>query len=340
MYCVKDAQQWWALPAGLKNCITDVPGVRVGHATTCNGSARTGVTAVLPHEQDMFRNKTPAGAAILNGFGKSLGLVQLQELGQIETPILLTNTFGVPVCATALIRNAIAENPNIGRGVGTVNPLVMECNDGQVNDIQSLPVTEELANAAIENASAGKIDQGTVGAGIGMRTFGFAGGIGTSSRRIEMSSDGDYYLGALVLSNFGQQPELRIMGKRLETPRLPTAAEQDKGSIIIILATNAPLDSRQLTRVARRTGPALGRMGSYLGHQSGDIAVAFSTANVFAPEGTPDIYPTKSLREDRLDLFFHAAVEATEEAVLSALWHAQSIESYKGTKLPTIREKL
>lgn len=314
-----DPKTWWSLSPGPGNAITDIEGVLVGQQSLTEGSARTGVTAILPREGDLFREPVVAAAEVHNGFGKSAGLIQVSELGEIETPILLTNTFGVPACSTALIRRAIASNPEIGRAQSTVNALVLECNDGGLNDIQALHVTEEDAVKALRAASS-DVAQGSIGAGTGMRSFGYAGGIGTSSRHV-----GDYLLGALVLSNFGQMSELRVMGQRI--PPAPLKDEPDQGSIIIILATDAPLDSRQLGRICRRSPAALGRLGSYLGHGSGDITVGFTTAK----------RNDYRLRDAHLDPFFLAAVEVVEEAVLNALWHGEARPGYDGLILPAFR---
>jgi len=324
---------WWKLRPGPRNTICDVKGVRVGHVDIRKDTARTGVTAILPHDGNLFQRPVPAGACILNGFGKSLGLTQLVELGEIETPILLTNTFGVPACTTTLIRHAIAGNPDIGRSKATVNPLVLECNDGKVNDIQSLSVTELDACAAIKGAGT-DVAQGTVGAGSGMKTFGFAGGLGTSSRKVSLPGGADHILGTMVLSNFGEAGDLRVLGRPVSTP--DSIPSPDQGSIIIVMATDAPLDARQLTRLSRRAGMALGRLGSYLGHQSGDIALAFSTANLFE-RGSGDTHPAQRLCESRMNVFFKAAVEATEEAVLNAIWHAKPLQAYNGSRLPSFR---
>ena len=327
---------WWRFPVGKTNTICDISGVRVGHADIRGEGICTGVTAILPHGGDLFRQPVPAAVSVLNGFGKSAGLLQLAELGEIETPILLTNTFGVPVCTTALIRRAIAANPEIGRSVGTVNSLVLECNDGKVNDIQALSVTEADADRAIDNASA-SFALGAVGAGSGMKTFGYAGGIGSASRRLTLEGGAAYGLGALVLSNFGTQSDLRVFGQLV--PPLPggPSDEPDKGSIIILLATDAPLDSRQLGRIARRSGAALGRLGSHIGHQSGDIAVAFSTATSEISAGN-DVHTAQRICESRMDTFFAAAVEVVEEAIVNAIWHSVPSRSYDGSILPSFRD--
>lgn len=318
---------WWSLPCGTRNLITDVNGVKVGHKTLTSGSARTGVTAILPHGGDLFGDKVEAAVAVLNGFGKSVGLVQLEELGQIETPIVLSNTFAMPVCSSALIKRAVEDNPDIGRSLPTVNALALECNDGLLNDIQSMQVTERDVFAAIEAADV-EFTLGAVGAGTGMRTFGFAGGLGSASRLIKVE-DAEHTLGALVLSNFGQQSELRFCGRRMIGTD-ETVEHEDKGSIIVVLATDAPLDSRQLKRVAKRASAALGRTGSYLGHGSGDIAIAFSTA-------TPS---DDRIAERLLDKLFLATVEATEEAIYRAMWHSESRVGYDGIQLPSFRKFL
>jgi D-aminopeptidase len=324
--------RWWSLPAGPRNAITDVSGVSVGHATLRDGGARTGVTAILPQPGDLYRAPVVAGAAILNGFGKSAGLMQLVELGEIETPILLTNTMAVPVCSAELVRLAVADNPGIGRGNPSVNALVLECNDGVLNDMQNVAVTGAHVRAAIASASA-EVAQGTVGAGTGMRSFGLAGGIGTASRSTRVCGEA-FTLGTLVLSNFGLPAELRVLGRRVVPPD-PARAAAEHGSIIIVMATDAPLSSRQLTRLAHRAGPGLGQLGSFLGHGSGDVAVAFSTANRLTRAGSPD--SVRRLPDAELDPVFLAAVETVEEAVLNALWHAEAAPGYDGTVLPTLK---
>lgn len=335
------SSRWWSLPPGPKNSIADVDGVRVGHVTLLQDGARTGVTAILPHGGNLFTEKVPAGATVINGFGKSLGLMQTIELGQIETPILLTNTFSVAPCASALIRHAIAANPKIGRGAPTVNALVLECNDGQVNDIQAMAVSEADASRAIATA-AQDFAQGTVGAGTGMRTFGMAGGVGSASRMVRLASGAVFRLGAFVLSNFGQPGEMRVFGQRLDpvAPESTPPPAPERGSIIIILATDAPLETRQLERLARRGTPALGRLGSFIGHGSGDVAIAFSTAYQLSAETVEDAPAIPRLCEDRLNRFFHAAVEATEEAILNAMLAAEARPGYDGKRLPTLPERL
>lgn len=341
------------LPAGPHNRITDVPGVKVGHATRAQAGAQTGVTVVYPHAGDLFCNKVPAGAAVINGFGKSLGLLQLQELGTIETPIALTNTFAVPIVAQAQIRQAIAANPKIGREWSTVNPLVLECNDGYLNDIQAMVVTEaDYVDACAQAAVT--FEQGSVGAGRGMSCFGLKGGIGSASRVAQQEgalagTAPDYIVGALVLSNFGKLRNLRVNGELLgqtikhrmarvdavSTHADETVNEPDKGSIIILLATDAPLDARQLRRLSTRAAAGLGRTGSSFGHGSGDIAIAFSTGMRIGQELAHEQTRVWPLLEQQLDPLFDAAAEATEQAIINALWAATAVTGRDGhTRLP------
>jgi D-aminopeptidase len=328
------------LPAGELNSIADVPGVRVGHRTLIQGDIRTGVTAVIPHAGNLFREKPAAAVHVLNGFGKSAGLVQVEELGSIETPILLTNTLSVGTCCTALVRHAIEHNPDIGRETATVNPLVFECNDGYLSDIQALSVTEADARSALAEASS-HVDVGSVGAGCGMSTFGFKGGIGTSSRRLDL--DGQrFHLGVLVLSNFGRAGDLRLPDGRVVAP---AKAQDDrdaseKGSIIVIAATDIPLGDRQLKRVIRRSGVGLARLGSFWGHGSGDIALGFTTANLIAHDERADIVGCRILNENRIDLLFEAVADATQEAVLDALVAAGSMTGRAGHHRPALLDAL
>ncbi|MBC7635470.1 MAG: P1 family peptidase, partial [Acetobacteraceae bacterium] len=238
------------LPPGPRNAISDVAGVTVGHCTLSDGDIQTGVTAIIPHQGNIFADRPVAAADVLNGFGKSVGLMQIEELGQIETPILLTNTFGVGTCANALIRRAISENRHIGRRTSTVNPVVGECNDGVLNDIQAMAVTEAHAIAAL-NAASPDFASGAVGAGRGMSCFGFKGGIGTSSRMVTLDGT-QHCIGGLVLANFGRAGDLRLPDGRIVCPAAPPDAEC--GSVIVVLATDVPLDHRQLRRVIRRAG--------------------------------------------------------------------------------------
>jgi D-aminopeptidase len=322
-----------SLPPGERNALTDIPGVTVGHATLSDGDIRTGVTAILPHAGNLFRDKPAAAAAVLNGFGKSTGLVQLNELGTLETPILLTNTFAVGTCTNALIRRAIAADPDIGRQTSTVNPVVLECNDGTLNDIQALAVTEAHATAAIDAADAAF----AVGAGTGMSCFGLKGGIGSASRRLSLDGAA-YHLGVLVLANFGRAGDLRLPdGSRIDPAAAPAA---ETGSCIIVLATDIPLDHRQLGRVARRAGVGLAWCGAFWGNGSGDIALAFTTANRVPHDAASDVLQLRVLAEGRIDRLFLAAAEATQEAVLDALAAAETMVGRAGHRRVGLRDVL
>ncbi len=325
------------LPAGPRDAISDVGEIRVGHVTLDLGAIQTGVTVVVPHAGDPFAEKIPAAAAVLNGFGKSVGLIQVDELGVFETPIALTNTFAVGTVMQAQIRAAMAAHPKLGREWATVNPLVFECNDGYLNDIRALAVTEEHYRTALESASSDFV-QGCVGAGRGMSAFELKGGIGTASRRA-----GDYTVGALVLANYGRLGTLTLAGRPLG-PALtrPTKRGDDaeKGSIIMLLATDAPLDARQLRRLALRAGAGLARTGSVFGHGSGDIALAFSTAYTLPHLPERPMPALAMLHETRLDPLFYAAADATEQAIIHALWHAEPVRGRDGHKRRTLREIL
>ncbi|WPD73938.1 P1 family peptidase [Dickeya fangzhongdai] len=316
-------------PLGPHNRLSDVPGVRVGHHTLAQGEIQTGVTAIVPPGDNLFTQPLPCGAAVLNGFAKPVGLVQLEELGRLQTPILLSNTLSVGTLFTTLVRDAIGRNPELGRSLPTVNPLALECNDGWLNDIQALAVSEEMARAALDSATA-DFARGSVGAGRGMSCFALKGGIGTASRLIpELNAT----LGVLVLANFGTLSALTLDGVQVGeaiAPLLPELTPQrDAGSIIIVMATDAALDARQLTRIARRAGAGLGRLGSYWGHGSGDIAVAFSTQPTPQP---PD--------DAQLEPLLNAAADATEHAVLDALLQAEAVTGFRGHHRPALTQVL
>ncbi|MGN6562296.1 MAG: DmpA family aminopeptidase, partial [Thermomicrobiales bacterium] len=331
------------LPPGPLNAITDVAGVRVGHATIMRGEGplvvgkgpvRTGVTAILPHGGDTFAEKVPAAAEVFNGFGKSIGLVQIAELGQLETPLLLTNTLSVGRVADALVGYMIARHPAIGVTTGTVNPVVCECNDGWLNDIGGRHVGETEVRAALASATTGAVPEGNLGAGAGMTCYGFAGGIGTASRRLD-AAHGDYTVGALVLANFGRRADLTIAGVpvgRALARRDSAPAVREQGSVIVVLATDAPLDARQLRRLCRRVPLGLARTGTHGGHGSGDLAIAFSTAGRILHAATALTRTIIVLNEQSaaLDLLFRAVVETTEEAVINALCMARPMTGRDG----------
>ena len=325
------------LEQGPRNTITDVAGVTVGHKTVIDGNLRTGFTAILPHQGNIFMEKLAAGSDVINGFGKSAGLIQVDELGTLESPILLTNTFGVAEGIHALIRRELSENPHIDRAKGTVNPVVMECNDGYLSDINAIALTQADANAALAAASE-DFEQGSVGAGTGISCFGFKGGIGSSSRQFQL--DGKIYtLGALVQANFGKAGDLVLPDGRRAAPN-EEGAQPERGSVIIVLATDVPLDSRQLKRVARRAGAGLARLGAYYGNGSGDIGLAFSTAQHIPHLSKGAIVARDCLHEDKIDHLFQAAAETTQEAVLNAMIASPAMHGKNGSFRPSLAEWL
>lgn len=328
------------LEQGPRNLISDVAGVWVGHCTLDEGAVQTGVTVVLPHPGNTFEEKLPAAAVVFNGFGKSAGLMQVEELGQLETPVALTNTLSVGTAWTALCRLMLEGNPGIGREAGTVNPVVMECNDGYLSDIRGMHVGEGHVRQAAEAASE-SFEEGSVGAGRGMRCHGLKGGIGSSSRVFRVA-DESYVLGALALCNHGLLDDFVIMGQPvggriLELLRRPEPGE-DKGSVIIVLATDLPMGAAQLKRVARRALAGLSRTGSNMGHGSGEIALAFSTGNRIRPIGFSAFRHVRELDEGHIDLPFRAAAEAVEEAVLSALFNAAAVTGRDGHRAEALSE--
>jgi len=327
------------LPSAALDAITDVPGLAVGHCTLDDGATQTGATVLLPQPGNLFLHKLPAGLAVINGFGKSAGLMQLQELGTLESPIALVSTLAVGAAASALVRDAMAQNAELARGLPTLNPLVFECNDGWLNDARAMVLQEShvaQALAAARAAPHGRFAQGSVGAGRGMSCHGLKGGIGSASRRV-----GPHVLGALVLANQGRPEALTIAGRRIGVQlqaRLAAETGPERGSIIVLLATDAPLDARQLARVARRAAAGLARTGSDYGHGSGDIALAFSTA-YRVPQGADEPMPAVALlHESALDGLFQAAAEATEQAILHALFAATSVSGRDGRRRLALTE--
>lgn len=324
------------MPTGNRNSITDVAGVSVGHCTIRSEGVNTGVTALIPQPGNLFRKKLTAAVEIINGFGKSVGLTQIAELGSLETPILLTNTFAVGTCTNALIRRAIGETPEIGRDAPTVNAVVCECNDGQLSDIQAMPVTEVHAEMALVSASA-DFEEGSVGAGTGMSCFGFKGGIGSASRIVTVDGMA-FSLGALVLANFGCAGDLVLPDGRRPSPKEASVAE--KGSIIVVLATDVPVDSKQLQRICRRAGAGIARLGSFWGSGSGDIAIGFTTANRMDINFPKEISELTRLCDTRMDDMFRAACETTQEAVLNALCTATAVTRPNGINRPLLSDWL
>lgn len=331
-----DVEKHSSLKPGKLNKITDIEGVKVGHSTLSDGDIQTGVTVLMPHENNIFKNKLRAAVQVINGFGKSIGLVQIRELGSIESPIALTNTLNVSTVSTAVIKDVIAENKDIGGKAGSFNSAVFECNDQYLNNLRKLAVQEEDYFKARENTKK-DFREGAVGAGRGMSCYGLKGGIGSSSRRFKIAED-EYHLGALVLSNFGKKKDFLLYGKSLSDIMSPKDGEErnedrryksQDGSVIVILATDLPLSSRQLKRLCVRAGAGLARTGTYISNGSGDIVLAFSTAD-YITEYTKEFFlENKILKDRKLDIVFKAAVESTQEAVYNSMVTAESVTGFK-----------
>ncbi|MCI0706448.1 MAG: P1 family peptidase [Ignavibacteriae bacterium] len=324
---------------GANNTITDVSGVKVGHVTLKQGeNIRTGVTAIVPHDGNLFQEKVPAAFFVGNGFGKFVGTTQLEELGQVETPILLTNTLSVWDVANGIVDYMLALPGN--ENVRSINPIVGETNDGGLNDIRGRHVTREHAVEAIRNAKSGMVEEGSVGAGTGTQCFGWKGGIGTSSRILPPSL-GAYTVGALVQTNYGGILDMAgvPVGKELERYAFRNQLNYDggDGSCVIVIATDAPLTSSQLKRVAKRATLALGRTGSAMSHGSGDYVLAFSTAqDARIRPNAEHIEQVPRYKEDDLSPIFQAAVEATEEAIYNSLLKATTVKGNGGREVEAI----
>lgn len=325
---------------GKWNQITDVNGVKVGHVTLHEesgpNSACTGVTAILPHGENLFENKVPAASFVLNGFGKTAGLIQVEELGVIESPIMLTNTFSVGAVLEGAIHYMLKENTAIGDSTSSLNIIVGECNDSYLNSMREMKVRPEHAVEAIQNAACGQFEQGAVGAGKGMICFGRKGGIGSSSRVVSLEEE-LYTVGVLTLTNFGNKEECLIDGwlarngssvTTISESDLPVDALKEKpdGSVMIIVATDAPLSERQLKRLAKRASIGLGRTGTHIHNGSGDIIIAFSTGYTISHTGDDSTVTHTILRDDSpvMNKLFQATIEATEEAVYQSLLHADT----------------
>ncbi|HEV8353106.1 MAG TPA: P1 family peptidase [bacterium] len=322
------------LPAGPHNAITDVTGVRVGHASMTGGVLRTGITAVVPGTDDPYRDKVRAAAAVLNGYGKSIGLMQIEELGTLETPILLTSTLNVPRVADALLTYMMEGHSSIGV-TDTINPIVLECFDGYLSDARARAVGEGEVRSALRAASDGPVEEGCVGAGTGMRCQGFKSGIGTASRVTESG----YALGVLVVPNFGFPGDLLVAGipvgrELLTVPDTLGAAVpgtvdrgtgEGRGSCVFVVATDAPLAATDLRRLAWRCFLGMARTGGISGWTSGDLAVAFTVS----PNQT-------RIERDAMNLLFRATVETAEEAILNALFMAEPVGGRGGHRAPVL----
>lgn len=323
------------LPTGPRNAIVDVPGVAVGHATVVEGDdVRTGVTAILPHGGDLYAERVPAAIHVANGFGKLLGITQVQELGELETPILLTGTLEVWTAADALVGWQLAQ-PGM-ENVRSLNPVVGETNDGFLNDLRARPLRREHVLAALADASTGNVEEGAIGAGAGTVAFGWKGGIGTSSRQVDVAGM-RYTVGVLVQSNFGGTLTIHgtVVGPALPDPasirpgsEAPVA--DGDGSIMIVVATDAPLDARELDRLAKRAITGLARIGSSMSNGSGDYVIAFSTApGVRRVRGQP-VQGAATLANDELDGLFVGVADATGEAILDSLFRAHAVRGHRG----------
>lgn len=326
------------LPTGPKNMITDVTGVKVGHCTIIKGSGplkvgqgpvRTGVTAVLPHGRNLFREPVKGAFFDMNGCGGLHGSLQIREYGMIDTPIVLTNTMSMGAASEAVIRHMLRSNSDVGKSEDTIIPIVSECDDSFLNDAQGLHVRQEHVYAAIDDAKD-HVVEGAVGAGTGMSCYDFKGGIGTSSRTVSVADD-RYTVGALVLSNHGDRQELRIdgvpVGANIEPPETKRV---EQGSIVTIVATDAPLDARQLGRIARRTFLGLAATGFRSHNSSGDISVAFSTANIHERNRHVGLLTDHLLQDKDITPLFMATADCAEESVINSLFKAETVEGRDG----------
>ncbi len=335
-------------PPGPHNAITDVPGVRVGHTTLIQGDGklvpgkgpvRSGVTCILP-SQNIFFDRVIGGAFVLNGAGELSGLTQVQEWGLLETPILLTNTMSVGKVSDATVKWMIRHFPGIGTEYDVVIPVVGECDDSFLSDVAGRHIRSEHVYTAIERAAGGPVPEGSVGAGTGMVTCDFKAGIGTASRRIELEGSGETHtLGVMVLSNFGISRNLRVDGVPIGEMLEPDYQSVNKrtysyGSIICVLATDAPLLSNQLGRLCKRAALGIGRCGSYAAHGSGEIVVAFSTANKVPRQSRGMTHKLDVLLDPGLGSHYEAVIEATEEAILNSLCMATDMTGQNGNFAP------
>ena len=328
--------QFGVLATGPLNAITDVAGVRVGQVTLQQGqNVRTGVTAILPHPGNQFQQKSPAAIYIGNGFGKLMGYSQVDELGTLETPIILTNTLSVPTAADALIDYTLMQPGN--EQVRSVNAVVGETNDGFLNDIRGRHVTKQHVLDALQRAKTGPVEEGNVGAGTGTVCFGFKGGIGTSSRRLPASLGG-YTVGALVQTNFGGVLQIAGMPVGVELGKYDLKEKLD-GSCMMVLLTDAPLDARNLKRLAKRAFMGLAKTGGIASNGSGDYVIAVSTAYQIPHETAGSVEELTLLRNDNVSPLFMAAIEATEEAIINALFAARTVTGTQEHRIEELPEQ-
>lgn len=329
---------------GPLNAITDVAGVAVGHATiheegdaAGRGALRTGVTAILPRSGDIFHERLTAGHFVLNGAGEMSGMIQVAEWGLLETPILLTNTMSVGSVSAAVVEHMLRSNPGIGREHDVIIPVVGECDDSFLSDVSAPVITRDHVYAALDGATNGPVAEGSVGAGTGMVTADLKAGIGTASRIVPLAG-APSMLGVLVLSNFGRLEDLRLdglpVGRAYSTMVAPNERRRALyGSIVVVLATDAPLSAKQLDRVCRRAALGVGRVGSYAAHGSGEIMIGFSTANTH-PRVSRVPHHTATISDTSLDPLYAAAIECTEEAIWNALAAADPMVGRDGNAVP------
>ncbi len=324
------------LTPGPLNAITDVAGVQVGHVTLDRGGdIRTGATAILPHDGNLYQDKVPAAVVVGNGFGKLMGSTQISELGEIETPVVLTNTLNVPEAAVAIIEWTLDQPGN--ERVGSVNAVVGETNDGRLNNIRKRALTPKLIRRAIENAKSGAVEEGSIGAARGTQAFGWKGGIGTSSRKLPASLGG-WTVGVLVQSNYGGilSVDGAPVGEMLDQYYLRDHVDNGDadGSIMIVVATDAPLSDRNLERLARRALAGLARTGAAMTNGSGDYVIAFSTAESVrrTPERRNNVAAIDEVPNNLFSPLSQAAIEATEEAILNSLFMAATVDGYNTYK--------
>ena len=330
-----------SLPRGQRNKITDVEGVRVGHCTIDNEENKTGVTVIIPGPGNLFTDKMPAASFVWNGFGKTAGLIQVDELGTLETPIALTNALNVGLVHDALVEYTLEQCEKDGVEMRSLNPVVGECNDSKINRIGHRAVGKKEVFAAIENAGL-SFEEGDVGAGKGTICHGLKGGIGSASRRILLDGK-SYTLGVLVQSNHGKLEDLTVDGIRLGAGlavRNLGDTPVDQGSIMMVVATDLPCSTRQLKRILRRCSVGLARLGSFVGHGSGEIMIGFSTARRIPHAPAQDILDCQEISEERMDLCFKAVAEATEEAVLNSMVCASPGQRLDGQIVHSLREFL
>ena len=325
-------------PTGPKNMITDVPGVKVGHCTIIRGSGplkpghgpvRTGVTAILPHARNVFVEPVKASFCDFNGCGGLVSSLQIREFGLIDTPIILTNTMSMAAASEGVIKWLMKSNPGVGLDDDTIIPTISECDDSYLNDARGLHVREEHVFAAIDGAKD-SVEEGAVGAGTGMTCYDFKGGIGTASRVVSIAEN-KYTVGSLALTNHGEREELRIDGVPIGA-NIPPPEERrpEKGSIIMVVATDAPLDSRQLGRIAKRAILGLAVTGSASHNGSGDISIAFSTVNTHSRKDNGHLISDTILRDSVIDPLFRATADCVTEAIVNSLFKAETVEGRDG----------